>query len=120
MKQVSLDFEAGLIDRFPEWDECVRHSVSSCGRQHRAIAAELDMSPSELSRKIARKAPGSEEPNFPFHRIPDLIHATGQLDPIYWLIDKFCDDPERKKRAAIAQIPALIAKLEQIAKEAAA
>jgi hypothetical protein len=119
VRQFELDFEGGLTDRFPAWDDVVRYSVETCGRQQRAVAADLDMSPSELSRKLARRTPDRpDEPNFPFYRIPDLIHATGSLLPIYWLVEKFCDDPEAKRRMAIAQIPALVEKLQALVREA--
>jgi hypothetical protein len=120
MRQFELDFEGGLVDRFPDWDECVRHAVSSCGRQQRAVAADLDMSPSELTRKLSRKAPGSEEPNFPYHRVPDLIEATRNLDPIYWLIEKFCDGPDEKRRRAVEQLSQLVPKIQKLIDESRA
>jgi hypothetical protein len=118
VRQFELDFEGGLIDRFPEWEQCVRNSVSGCGRQLKAVAADLDMSSSELSRKLAHKEPGSEEPHFPFEKIPDLIAATN-LEPIYWLIEKFCDGPEVKRRRAIQQLAEIVPRIQALIKESA-
>ncbi len=114
MDQFELDFEPGLTDRFPEFLDCVRASVYGCGRPFKAIAADLDMSPSALSQKLA----DNTDNHFALRRLPDLMRATNNLEPIYWLVEKFCDDPEQKRRMALAQIPGLIAQLQAVAKAA--
>lgn len=109
MKQLAIDFDASLRERFPEFMDCVRASVHGCGRPFKAIAADLDMAPSELSRKL------SENPNDPVHfqlrHLPALLKATKSLDPLYWLVDQFCESPDDKARRAKAQ---LIAKMPEI------
>ena len=116
MRQVELDFEGGLVDRHPNFIDCVRASVYGCGRQFKAIAADLDMSPSALSQKLADQT----DNNFALRRLPELIEATGNLDPIYWLIEKFCDSPEEKRRRAIEMLAQLGPRIEKLIKESAA
>lgn len=116
MQQFELDFEGGLTERFPELIDCIRASVSGCGRQHRAVAADLDMSPSELTRKLACNP--TDPVNFPAHRLPELIVATRDLTPIYWLVEKFCDDPDNKKRKSLEQLARLLPQIERLVKDA--
>ena len=111
MQQFELDFEGGLTERFPAFEECVRASVSGCGRQLKAIAGDLDMSPSELSRRLANN-PG--DVSFPLHRLADLIAATRDNSPIYWLVEKFCDDPEAKHRKNMERVAQLLPELTRL------
>ena len=115
MKQVELDFEGGLLDQFPEWNDMVKASVYGCGRQFKAIAADLDMSVSELSRKLNDTA----DVHFPLKRLPELIEVTGDNRLIYWLIEKFLEDKEAKQKRAIEEIASLLPKLQQLVKSAA-
>ena len=103
MQQFELQFPEGLVARYPEWMDCVRASVHACGRPMKAIAADLDMSQSELSKRLSDQA----DIQFLLKRLPDLLRATNNLDPIYWLVESFCDDPEakdRRNRALLAQL----------------
>lgn len=114
-QQYQLDFEGGLIDRYPNFLDCVRASVYGCGRQFKAIAADLDMSPSTLSQKLADQT----DNHFALRRLPELVEATRNLTPIYWLVERFCSDQDRKAKLALAQIPALVEQLQRLAKDAA-
>ena len=108
--QVELQLDPGLLDQFPEFRDVVKASVYSCGRPFKSIAADLDMSVSELSRKL------SDNPNdpvhFPLHRLPDLIKATEDLRPIYWLIERFVESTESKRNRAISEMSRLLPQLQ--------
>lgn len=115
MKQVELSFEAGLTEQFPRFEDCVRASVYSCGRAFKSIAADLDMSVSELSRKLADNA--NDPVHFPLPRLPELIAATGDKRPIYWLIESFLEDPERRRARMLETAEKLIPELVSALKE---
>lgn len=104
--QASVPIDTGLLDEFPEFRDAIKASVYSCGRAFKAVAADLDMSVSELSRKL------SDNPNdpvhFPLHRLPELIQATGDMKPIYWLIKKFIESPESRRERAIDELTKLL------------
>lgn len=96
--QLSLDFSPGLTAQFPE-----------------GVAGDLDMSPSELSKRLNRNA----DENLPL-RVQDavrIIESTGDLRPVYWLIERFLRDPTARKEQAINQLadllPTMIALVEQ-------
>lgn len=110
ISQIDLNFEGGLVDQFPRWKDMVKASVYDCGRAFKAIAADLDMSVSELSRKLADNP--NDPVNFPLDRLTELIEATEDYRPILWLAEKYLDDAESKRKRAIdhivSQLPALM------------
>lgn len=97
--QLEIDFTPGLTERFPEFGDCLKASTYGCGRPLKAIAADMDMSVSELSRKLADNP--NDNVHFPAKKLAELIESTGDLMPIYWLIEKFCEDGAAKQRRAI-------------------
>ena len=116
MRQVELNFDAGLTEQFPEFRDVVKASVYGCGRQFKAVAADLDMSSAELSRKL------NDNPNdnvhFPLEMLPALIVATGDKRPVFWLVEKFLEDADTKRKRATAQIADLLPHLIALAKTA--
>ncbi|MCA3108464.1 MAG: hypothetical protein IOD09_20635, partial [Rhodocyclaceae bacterium] len=71
---------------------------------------------SELSRKL--KPSNGDPRRLSVDDLVRLIDATGDLSPIYWLIEKFAIDDEARQRRAQAelakQLPGLIALLKQV------
>lgn len=114
--QLEIDFEPGLVERFPEFVDCVKASVYGSRKQFKVIAADLDMSSSELSRKFAGNP--NDPVHFPLHLLPKLIASTGDFSPIFWLIEKFCEDNEAKQRRAISELAAVAALLPGLLKRA--
>lgn len=110
--QVELDFEGGLLQQFPEFMDCVRASVHGCGRQFKAIAADLDMSPSELSRKLADNP--NDQVHFPLQELPRLIEATRDMKPLYWLVEAFLEDSEAKRRRMNAELATMLPKIKAL------
>lgn len=118
-QQFELDFEGGLSDRHRSLLECLDDCISRSPHQKKVIAADLDLSPSALSRRLASQPKGSSEPRFSVELLEEYIDKFDDLTPIYYLVEKYCQKPEDKKRAAIAQLSALVPKLEQLIKDAA-
>lgn len=117
MRQLNLTLQdQSLLQQFPDFRDVVRASVYSCGRAFKAIAADLDMSVSELSRKL------SENPNDPVHfpmtRIAELITATGDKRPVMWLVEKFLDDPGAKRQHAVDRLASLLPEIAALVKDA--
>lgn len=82
----------------------------------KAIAADCDLSESNLSRKL--NAHPDDARSVSIDELVLLIEATGDLSPIYWLIEKFAIDNEGKKQRAqeelAKQLPHLLALLKQV------
>lgn len=109
--QLSIDFTPGLLEQFPTFADCVRASVYGCGKPFKVVAADLDMSVSELSRKLANN-PG-DPAHFPLDRLPELLAATGDTRPVQWLVLRFLRDPEAHRKQALATIAQLAPVLER-------
>src|SRR5690606_40475456 len=101
-QQLEIDFEPGLTERFPEFMDCVKASVYGCRRQFKVIAADLDMSSSKLSRMFADNP--DDKLNFPLKLLPDLMKATGDVTPIYWLVETFLEGSDAKQQRAVAEL----------------
>lgn len=115
MRQLSLTLENGLLQQFPEFRDVVRASVYSCGRPFKAIAADMDMSLSELSRKLAENS--SDPVHFPLTRLPDLVRATGDTRPIMWMVETFLDDPNTRREHALDRLNQLLPEIAALVKE---
>lgn len=108
MQQFTLDFQPGIRERFPRWEDTFVHAVYSSRIGLNGCAAKLDQSPSDLCKRLAG------EDTRPL-RVKDalaIIEATGDYTPVYWLLEAFLRDPDAKKQEAIARLPALVAALE--------
>jgi hypothetical protein len=114
--QVEMDFEPGLTQQFPEFLDLLAAVVYGSRPGLSGVAAELDKSPSLLSRMLSRD---KDDPrHLPMAELPKIIHATGDRRPIYWLIEKFLEDPEIKRRRALDHLAELMPQLQGLLKEA--
>lgn len=118
MRQLSLTLEVSLVHQFPDFRDVVRESIYGCGRQFKAIAADLDLSVSELSRMLSENP--ADPRYFPLPRLPELIRATGDKRPILWLVEMFLDDANAKRQSAVDRLDKLLPELAQLVKEAKA
>lgn len=116
MRQVEINFESGLTDQFPHFRDAVKAAVYGCGRPFKAVAADLDMTSSELSRKLGDNP--NDPVHFPLHMLPDLIRATGDKRPVYWLIETFLEDQDTKRHRAVAQLADMLPQLQALVKAA--
>ena len=116
MRQVEINFESGLTDQFPQFRDAVKAAVYGCGRPFKAVAADLDMTSSELSRKLGDNP--NDPVHFPLHMLPDLIRATGDKRPVYWLIETFLEDQDTKRHRAVAQLADMLPQLQALVKAA--
>lgn len=108
MRQLEITFEAGIRERYPEFADCLKAAAYSCGRAFKAVAADLDMSASELSRKLAQNP--NDPVNFPAQKLPELIRSTN-LDPVIWLVEEFLEGQKDKQARARAELAAMLPKL---------
>lgn len=100
--QMTLDFEPGLTEKYPHLLDCVRAAAYSHRNPLKTIAMDMDLTLSELSRKL------SGNPDDPRHfNVEDLerfIVATGDVTPIYWLIERFLQDEKLKQDRALQEL----------------
>jgi hypothetical protein len=87
--QLVLDFEPGLVERFGSARECVAQGVYQRGLKR--VAADLDEAPGNLSVKL------SDDPvrHFSLDMFERYIEKTGDLTPVYYLVEKFLGESQR-------------------------
>jgi hypothetical protein len=109
--QLTLDFEAGLTEKHPHLLDCVRASAYTHRNPLKTIASDMDMSQSDLSRKLSGNP--DDPRRFSVDDLERFIVATGDVSPIYWLVAKYLQDEKVKHDRALEelarQLPDLLA-----------
>lgn len=116
--QVDLNFEQGLTQRFTSLMEVVRSDVEYCGRLKKIIAADMNMSPPEFSRILADNP--NDPRNFTLDMLPSFIRATGRKTTIYWLIETFLADPDKRRERALETLADMLPTIAALVKDAKA
>jgi hypothetical protein len=112
--QLQLNFEPGLTAQFKTLEDCLATCVYGSRQGLQGAASEADQSPSEMSRRL------NKTDALPL-RVSDMIaalDATRDLRPIYWLIERYIQDPEAMKALAAQQIVTLLPQLLALAEQA--
>jgi len=116
MKQIEINFEGGLLDKYGSFREAVVKTVYGSHRQLKAIAADLDMSPSELSRKL--KDNPNDNVEFPLNRFDELLESSEDFTALLWLVEKYLDDADTRQKQAVNELLQLMPQLHKLVKEA--
>jgi len=96
--QLTLDFEPGLAERHETLLDCVRQCAYTHRNPLKTIAADMDMSQSELSRKLSGNP--DDPRRFSVDDLERFVTETGDVKPILYLVEKFLTDEDAKQRAA--------------------
>lgn len=111
--QLTLNFDASLATRYRSLREATAHSVYASKKGLGGVAAALDLSPTDLTKRLN----GDSHRPLRADDIEEIIAATGDITPIQYLIAKYMQDPEAQRTAAYGQLaallPALIGAMEQ-------
>ncbi len=78
--QMSIDFEPGLAERHQSALDCVRECAYTHKHPLKTLAADMDMSQSELSRKLAHNP--DDPRRFTLDDLEKFLTATGDMTPI--------------------------------------
>lgn len=108
MQQFTLDFQAGLTERFPRWEDTLTHAVYSSRLGLNGVAAKCDQAPSDLCKRLA----GDETRPLRAKDVLGVLDATQDFTPIYWLLERFLKDPNARQQEALARLPGLMAQFE--------
>lgn len=100
--QLTLDFEPGLSERHTSCLSVVREGAYTHRNPLKTIAADMDMSQSDLSRKLS--ANPDDPRRFTLDDLEKYIAATGDTNPIYYLVEKFLTDDAMRQQRALTQL----------------
>lgn len=114
--QMTLDFQPGLAERHASALDCVRECVYTQRNPLKTIAADMDLSQSELSRKLSGNPDDSRR--FALDDLERFIAATGDVTPIYYLVEKYLEDDSVKQQRAMAELVKMAPQLAALLKQA--
>lgn len=113
-EQLTLSFEPGLTDRHRSLRDCIATGVYQQGLS--SVAIDLNKAPGNLSVEL------SEDPTrkFSVDSFEEYLAKRKDFTPIYYLIEKFLKPADRNpaQEAALAQLPSVMAQLQQLMKAA--
>ena len=120
--QMTLSFEPALPDRFPSLRAYIAHRASITQKSLKIQAADLDMAPSTLTRKL-NPAEGDTQ-RFNCDDLEDWIKSTGEAAAVNeYLAAKFMDTPEARRSRLLnkleGMVPELMASIASLKAEAA-
>jgi len=102
-QQMTLDFEPSLVERHSTAISCVRQCAYSFPKKGlKWIAGEMDLSESELSRKLAQNE--NDTRRFTLDDLESFVQKTGDTTPILYLAAKYLADQTMLKDAAMQQL----------------
>lgn len=114
--QTAFDFTPGLTVQFAHLRDVVAASVYGCRSGLKGVAADLDVSPSELSRMLNRD---QDDPRkLDVEDFVGVIRSTGDTRPVQWLIETFLHNPEQQRAMAAAQLAQVLPAIVELAKQA--
>ncbi len=110
--QFVLSFEPGLAERYSSLRECVATGVYQRGLKR--VAGDLDQAPGNLSVQL------SEDPtrHFSVDSLERYIETSQDMTPLYYLLEKFLRKPDAKQNAALSALPAVMAQMQALMKQA--
>lgn len=111
--QLDLDFTPGLTEQYPQLRDLVAAIVYSHRGGLKAMAAELDVSPSHLSRALSQNDP-EDRRHFDLDWLPVVIQRSGDQRPISWLIERFMQSPETRRKQVFDQVAAVLPLLTEL------
>jgi hypothetical protein len=94
---MQLDFEPGLVDRYPSLRECVATCIYRKGLTK--VAAALDQAPSNLSVQLSAEA----SRHFSVDSLEKFLEEYGDFTPIYYLAEKFLGDTQESGDTELLQ-----------------
>jgi hypothetical protein len=112
--QLTLNFEPALPDRFATLRKYINHRVHINQKSAKTIAADMDISPSLLSRKLtAGDSPEDKDTQrFNCDDLEAYLQSSGDAPAIIeYLAAKYMDTPEARKARTLARVESMLPEL---------
>lgn len=93
--QLTINFDAGLAENYTTCREYIAARVHQLGKPQKVVAMDMDLSPSELSRKLAQNP--NDTRHFYLDDLETYIEATGDKKPIFYLVEKYLADEDKEE-----------------------
>ena len=107
--QLTLTFEPGVVERHPSAMDVVRKVAYGHPNPLKTIAADMDMSQSTLSRKLAQDP--DDPRRFTLDDLERFITATGDATVVEYLAAKYLQSDEARRAGAVVAAEGLLREL---------
>jgi hypothetical protein len=107
--QLTLNFEPSLPDRYRTLREYIAHRIQVQAKPAKTIAADMDMSPSTLSRKLAPS--DGDTQRFNVDDLENYMEHTGDFSAVEYLASKYLCSDSVRHTALVARVELLSAEL---------
>ena len=106
MNQLTLSLEGNTVERFPSLREYIAHRSLVVSKLPKAQAADMDLSPSTLSRKLHPHEGDTQR--FNCDDLEAWLASTGDAHAVIeYIAAKFLDSDEARKARAVARLEML-------------
>lgn len=111
--QMTFSFEPALPDRFPTLRHYVAHRATVTQKSLKSQAADMDMAPSTLTRKL-NPAEGDTQ-RFNLDDLEEWLASTKEAPAVIeYLCAKYMDTPEARKARLLAKLEGTVPELLQM------
>jgi len=105
-QQMTLSLEPGLLQRYKSLRDCIHAAVLNDPRGMKSVAADCDLSVSELSRRLS-PTPGDPR-SLDVDVFVDILQSTQDFQPLRWLIARFLPDDGQRHAYAVQKLERLM------------
>lgn len=104
--QLTLDLEDGISEIYPTCREYVSIRVHQQGKYVKTIAAEMNLSPSHLARKLTQGQ--GDSMRFTLDDFETYLSTQGDTKPLAYLVEKYMAEQSEieRLRARVAELEA--------------
>ena len=113
--QHTLNFEPGLSERWASLKACVRERVYANPKPLKVVAANMDLSESDLSRKVGGNP--DDPRNFTVDDLERYLESTNDVTPILYLVEKYAVSTDAKQAYAAAEFAKLMPEMIALARQ---
>lgn len=104
-KQLTLELEPGLIERYRNLRDCIAAGVYSRGLKR--VAGDLELAPGNLSCALSDES----ERKFDVVEMERYMQVTGDLTPIHYLIARYMGDLAASEASTMRRVEQMLAEV---------
>ena len=116
MEQLTINFEAGLRERYPTIYHVLRAMAERSGKALKTIAGDMDMSSSELSRRLNSDLNEADTRVFDIRFLDAFMKETGSTLVLEWLAEGHLDqaNPDRVKQRVALELAKMLPRMQEL------
>jgi hypothetical protein len=116
MTQLTLNLEPLLAERFPTLRAYIAHRAALANKSMKSQAADMDMAPSTLARKL--NPTEGDTQRFNCDDLEAWIDSTGEAAAVIeYLAAKFMDTDDARRSRALGKVETLLTDLQSLAQQ---